>query len=174
MRRTRVIGIFAVYYLCAISFIVALFVFMGPTDNADAASEPQPGTVQGYRTYTFLAATGLTTGTTATDPDLTIQSVDPSLVAMWNSADVFVEATLGETSTLQIIPRYSPDNGIYQNALFDTVDLTGTIHTHTYSVTMSETGNGYMRLPIVGEYLDFEITVVGAATPTIKVTLRNN
>lgn len=154
--------------------VAILLLGLGWAGVAYGAGEPQSGTVNGYRAYTFLEATALTTGTTTTDPAATALSVDPALVAMWNSADVFVEATLASTSTLQVVPRYSADNSTYTDALFDTVDMTGTIHTHTYSVTMSASGDGYMRLPIVGEYLDFEITVVGAATPTIKVVLRNN
>jgi len=172
--------------------------------KALAVGEPENGTVNGVRTYTFYPETALSVTSTTTsyssspryDTSVSPQQ-DMTRVRMWNEADVFVTVDLGTATTITVTAQHSADGSDWADAFYsyksDTLAQTTTILTSTgvttatsttsnstsleeqeYQMVFTADGTDYMRLPIAGEYLRFSMEYSGTVTPTIDVTLRNN
>lgn len=167
--------------------------------SADQPGEPLPGTVVGISgPYTFYGPTALTGTTTvySSQPN-TYKGQDISIAWLYNSADVFVTGDVSGTETITVTPQFSVDGTYWTDATYTyvadalsstttvitgTEGMTGTSTTSsssavteaTYQIVMSADGTDYLRLPLAGKYLRFEIEHSGSVTPTVKVLLRNN
>lgn len=162
----------------AIALLLLLFMVLG-VQQMQAAGEPYPGTVSRAVTLEFYPATALTgDGATASDSPRTINGQDITLVSTWHSADVFATVDITPTGTVTITPLLSADGQNWATATFVTTswltDGTSLVNRHTHQLIFTDDGTQYLRLPIAGERLKFQIEHSGAVTPSISVTLRND
>lgn len=155
-----------------LALLLALLLTLAPA--AQAVSEPAPGTVTGAATYRYLAQTVITNGVTIYTAVPNPQGTnDASRVEAWNSADLFVTASVGQSATLTVTPQLSADCANYANAGYDAV-LSGTITAQTYQIVSTAAGTKYTRLPLAGRCMRFAVASTGTVTVSVWATLRNN
>lgn len=139
-----------------------------------ASSDVYPGSTQRTATYTLYGPTALFTETVNTDPAVNVVGQDPQYAAQWSAADVFIIGQVSEGGRLTATIQFSPDDSNYVDAFFWSEDSEGALVAHTHTKVLTASGAGYMRVPIVGDYMRVNIATLGTVTPTIKVTYRNN
>lgn len=144
-----------------------------------ANGEPQPGTVNGLRTYTLVQPTPIAAaGTTySTVPQVNAAGDDYTRVNNWHSVDLFVSAVV--TADMVTTVQFSPDGTNWADAYYvqPSFNSTGTLveNIRAYSVTVgSPSGVGYARVPIAGEYMRVKMVGTGPITPTVWGTFRND
>lgn len=155
--------------LMALLLVLALF----GTMQVQAVGEPEPGTVTQVETRAFYGPTalnGVTTYSTYTD---TFNGGYVGAVGRYNSADVFLTIDVTGFATGTVVTQLSADGVNWTNADYDYWNGSA-IGTQPYSRTLSADGTEYMRVPIAGEFMRFQIIAQGTLTPTIRATLRNN
>lgn len=166
------------HFSWAIALILLLFLILG-VQQTQAAGEPYPGTVSRAVTLEFYPATALTgSGAITSDSPRTINSQDITLVSVWHSADVFATVDITPTGTVTITPLLSADGQHWAAATFVTTswltDGTSLVNRHAHQLVFTADGTQYLRLPIAGERMKFQIEHSDAVTPSISVTLRND
>lgn len=163
----------ATIVLVAVLLLLAMLWAMQQATVAQAAGEPEPGTVQQIETRTFYGPTALTTGTVYSTYTTTLGSGIVGAVGSYNSADVFLVVDVTGVATATITAQFSADGTNWANADYEYWNGSA-IGTQSYARTMTADGTEYMRVPIAGEYMRFQIAATGTLTPTILATLRNN
>jgi hypothetical protein len=165
----------------ATTLVVALVMLLLvgiPLVSADSGTgDPQNGKPVNWSTQTFYPATQITTTATKYSASpRTLNGIDISKVPQWSVAEVFVTADVSGTVTLTVTPQLSSDAINWASAYWNTISGT-TVTAQPYRVVLSADGSGYVRVPIVGEYLRFAIdssaTASQTVTATVKVTLKN-
>ena len=142
---------------------------------ADSGSgDPQVGRPTNWASYTFYNATIATTSTVNTASPLTRSGLDASRMVAWNTADIFVTADVSGTATVTVTPQLSNDATNWAGAYWNTISGT-TVTAQSYRIVLSADGSNYIRVPLAGEYLRFQISTSGSGTvtPTVRVTYKN-
>ncbi len=154
---------------------VMLMALGGSLAFADSGSgDPQIGKPVGWASYTFYNTTIATTSTVNTASPLTRSGLDASRAVAWGQADIFVTADVSGTATVTVTPQLSNDATNWVSAYWNTISGT-TVTAQPYRIVLSADGSNYVRVPIAGEYLRFQISTSGSGTvtPTVRVTYKN-
>lgn len=161
--------------VCLTVLSVALAIgLLGRIAAAQSPGQAESGTVNRQATFTLLESTrisGTTVNTAA--PLLLAGGADASDVSTWNSADVFLSATLAQSATLTATVQFSPDASLWADGEYDYVS-SNAIAQGKYQRVLTVSGTRVLRVPALGEHMRLQLTTTGVATATAKATYRNN
>jgi hypothetical protein len=156
--------------LITMMMLLALSASMVAADSG--SGDPEPARVQSWSSYTFYNAAIVTTGTLNTASPLIRAGIDASRAVQWANADVFVTAAVSGTAVLTVTPQFSNDAVNWASAYWNTVSST-TVTAQPYRIVLSANGSSYLRMPMAGEYVRFNIANTGYVTATVRVTFKN-
>lgn len=157
---------------------------------ASGPGEPDPGTVVGIGIRTFYATPLTGTGT--------VQTTLSRDMHVWRNLDVFVTLDISGTGYVTVTPQVSADNTNFVTATYNyqalsyattvtatttststatttsTVSLSDAVTEATYQIALTADGTDYLRMPMAGYYLRFNIAYSGTVTPVVRAVARND